>query len=681
MNKKKSGVHGLSVLTVTLTTFLSDFLKVSIEGEEGMGNLPVVHEVTTSFQSLGDAITGDLDGAANRWKTYAEQSVIGSGVYAAFEAARGNKERAIELGKGMGRATGSALLGGGLLRNVPVFHELATAGDSLGDVIGGGDTETAAQRWGDYAENSVIGSGVYAAVEAGKGNTDRAEELGKNMGKAAISAGITTAAVAATIATGGAAAPLGAAAAAGVGAAVGAGVGAGTAAAEQALRKDKIEAGDVLAAALMGGVGGAVGGGMAGRAAAGRAAVAADVANLAEVEAVAARMAAGEVHPAILAEIQAAEAAGAAEMAAMEAAGAGAPSSVQGSAAGSVAASRAGSAVSHASGAPSSVPGSAAGSVAASRAGSAVSRDLGAPSSVPGSAVSRASGAPSSVPGLAAGSVAASRAGSAVSRASGAPSSVPGSAAGSVAASRAGSAVSRASGAPSSVPGPAAGSVAASRAGSAVSRASDASSISFISSDSTILYFEQGNNLAEGLLIGDDFEFMGGSAVRDLRFRDVWRPQRPGNQLDRSAAHEGARRDAQVKANGLSARQRPGMVAVVQDKAGNALGGHSVRGDNNQGILDGRLTNCQRSVLERIPDGSRGAGHGNCAEQVITQNLRHIQYRQQQGVPQLFTGEGNVVTAYRRARGAQQYDVPTPACNTCRVTNQFFGLQDGAGPQ
>ena len=57
-----------------------------------MGNLPVVHEVTTSFQSLGDAITGDLDGAANRWNTYAEQSVIGSGVYAAVEAARGNEE-------------------------------------------------------------------------------------------------------------------------------------------------------------------------------------------------------------------------------------------------------------------------------------------------------------------------------------------------------------------------------------------------------------------------------------------------------------------------------------------------------------------------------------------------------------------------------------------------------------
>ena len=286
--------------------------------------------------------------------------------------------------------------------------------------------------------------------------------------------------------------------------------------------------------------------------------------------------------------------------------------------------------------------------MAASRAGSAVSRASGAPSSVPGSAVSRASGAPSSVPESATGSEAASRAGSAVSRASGVPSSVPGSAAGSVAASRAGSAVSRARS-------------------------------SIISDDSTILYVEQGNNLA--IAIENDFEFKGGSAVRDPHFRDVWRPQRQGNQLDTSAAHEGARMDAEVKANGLPARERPGMVAVVQDEAGNALGGHSVRGANNQGVFGGRLTKCQRSVLERIPDGSRGAGHGFCAEQVITQNFRHIQYKQRKDAPQLFTGKGNVVTAYRRARGAQQYDVRTPACKTCRVTNQFFGLQDGADPQ
>ena len=283
-----------------------------------MANLPVVHEVVTSFQSLGDAITGDVDGARNRWKRYAEQSVIGSGVYAAVEAARGNKERATKLGKGMGRATGSALLGGGLLRNVPGFHELATAGDSLGDVIRGVDTKAAEKRWKVYAENSVIGSGVHAAVEASKGNIERAEQLGKNMGKATLSAGVTVAAVGATIATAGAAAPLGAAVAAGTGAVVGAGAGAGATAAEQAIRGDKINAGDVVAAGLMGGVGGGIGGAIAGRAMA-----AAKVANLAEVDAVAARMAAGEIHPNILAEIQAAEAAGVFEMAAMKAAGIG----------------------------------------------------------------------------------------------------------------------------------------------------------------------------------------------------------------------------------------------------------------------------------------------------------------------------------------------------------------------
>ena len=189
-----------------------------------------------------------------------------------------------------------------------------------------------------------------------------------------------------------------------------------------------------------------------------------------------------------------------------------------------------------------------------------------------------------------------------------------------------------------------------------------------------------GGNMAEV------FNFNGGSAVRDPHFRDVWRPRRPENQLDVSAAHEGARIDAQAKANALPFRERPGMIAVVQDEAGNAFGGHSVRGANNQGVFGGRLTNCQHSVLDKIPDGNRGAGHGNCAEQVIAQNVRHIQYKQQQqqqqqGVPQLFTGQRNVITSYRpRARGAPEYNRPTPACNTCRVTNQFFGFQDGAGP-
>lgn len=179
----------------------------------------------------------------------------------------------------------------------------------------------------------------------------------------------------------------------------------------------------------------------------------------------------------------------------------------------------------------------------------------------------------------------------------------------------------------------------------------------------------------------DVFNFNGGSAVRDPRFRDVWRPQDPGNQKDVEAAHEGARIDAQDKASALPFSERPGMIAVVQDEAGNALGGHSVRGHNNQGIFGGRLTYCQRSVLDRIPDGDRGQGHGNCAEQVLAQNVRHIQYKQQQqqGVPLLFTGQRNVITAYQPpAQGAKKYNRPTKACKTCRVTNKFFGFQDGA---
>ena len=48
---------------------------------------------------------------------------------------------------GMGRATGRAVCGGGLLSEVPGFKELDKCGKSLGDVIGGGDEESARKRW------------------------------------------------------------------------------------------------------------------------------------------------------------------------------------------------------------------------------------------------------------------------------------------------------------------------------------------------------------------------------------------------------------------------------------------------------------------------------------------------------------------------------------------------------
>ena len=165
--------------------------------------IPIFHEVATAFQSLGDAITGNPEKARERWQTYAEESIIGSGIYAAVEAAKGNTDRAEEIAKGMGRATGQVLTGGGLLGDIPVFHELQTAGKSLGDMIGGGDHESARNRWKDYAEESVIGSGIYAAVEAANGNLERAEELAKGMGKATAKAAVEAAVVGGAIATGG----------------------------------------------------------------------------------------------------------------------------------------------------------------------------------------------------------------------------------------------------------------------------------------------------------------------------------------------------------------------------------------------------------------------------------------------------------------------------------------------
>lgn len=72
--------------------------------------------------------------------------MTGSGVRSAIGAANGDMAEVERLGKAMGRATGSAVQVGGLLDNVPVFPELATVGDSLGDVFAGGDTDRSGVR-------------------------------------------------------------------------------------------------------------------------------------------------------------------------------------------------------------------------------------------------------------------------------------------------------------------------------------------------------------------------------------------------------------------------------------------------------------------------------------------------------------------------------------------------------
>ncbi|XP_028402174.1 uncharacterized protein LOC114525153 [Dendronephthya gigantea] len=205
-----------------------------------MANLPVIHELGTSFLSLGDVITGDPEKARERWKTYAEESVIGSCVAATVEAAKGNEEKSKEYLKGMGRATGKAVLGGGLLKDVPGFHELAVCGESLGDMIGGGDDESARERWKTYSESSVIGSGLGALAAKIDGDDEKAERLTEACGKAGKRFGVTAATVTAVVASGGLAAAHGVAAAAG-GVIVGGAAGVGSTAAMQMIDNDKID--------------------------------------------------------------------------------------------------------------------------------------------------------------------------------------------------------------------------------------------------------------------------------------------------------------------------------------------------------------------------------------------------------------------------------------------------------
>lgn len=237
-----------------------------------MGNLPVVHEVGTSFVSLGDAITGHPEKARERWKTYAKESVVGSYVAGVTELCKGNPDKAEEYLKGMGRATGKAVLGGGLLRDVPGFHELAVCGESLGDVIGGGDTKSAEKRWETYLESSVIGGGIGAIAAKIDGDDEEAEKLLKGCGKATLRFGVTAAGVAATAATGGLAAPYGVAASVATGATVGGATGAASTALVQVIDKGKVDdVGAVVGNGLFGGVVGGVSDGIAAKRAASKA--------------------------------------------------------------------------------------------------------------------------------------------------------------------------------------------------------------------------------------------------------------------------------------------------------------------------------------------------------------------------------------------------------------------------
>ena len=135
--------------------------------------------------------------------------------------------------------------------------------------------------------------------------------------------------------------------------------------------------------------------------------------------------------------------------------------------------------------------------------------------------------------------------------------------------------------------------------------------------------------------------------------------------LDRRAAHEAARRDAEIKANKES--KKPGCIGVLQDERGNAMSSYSVKGPT-QGPWKSKMSKTQKSVLNKIPESQQGAGHRFCAEQVLTQNKNHITKFSSDS---FFEGDCTA-TAYERSdREGSRYDKKKPACKTCKKTNKF----------
>ena len=165
-----------------------------------------------------------------------------------------------------------------------------------------------------------------------------------------------------------------------------------------------------------------------------------------------------------------------------------------------------------------------------------------------------------------------------------------------------------------------------------------------------------------------------GRAIRDTNdeFLNVWEPFDSSNPADRRAAHEAARRDAEIKAN--KEISKPGCIGVLQDERGNTMSSYSVKRPT-QGPWKSKMSKTQNSVLNKIPESQRGAGHGFCAEQVLTQNKNHITKFSSDSF-----FEGNcTATAYERSdKEGSRYDKKKPACETCKKTNKFESFFDGA---
>ena len=165
--------------------------------------LPIMHEIiTTAHTAITYVKTGDLDAAAEKVEEYRRESVIGSAVASTSAyLIHGDEAAGSQYAKGFRRAAGSAVLGGGLFRDVPVCHELATLGDTAAEYLGGDEDagDKSYKAWEEYSEKSVFGTGVKVAAAKVTGAEAEAERLMGNWGEASKKAVVRGAAAAANV--------------------------------------------------------------------------------------------------------------------------------------------------------------------------------------------------------------------------------------------------------------------------------------------------------------------------------------------------------------------------------------------------------------------------------------------------------------------------------------------------
>ena len=149
---------------------------------------------------------------------------------------------------------------------------------------------------------------------------------------------------------------------------------------------------------------------------------------------------------------------------------------------------------------------------------------------------------------------------------------------------------------------------------------------------------------------------------------NFWAPTST-SEADSKAAFLGAKLTAQQRVQQCSAANRPGMLAVIQDPTGNAIGGMSVR-RRDQDRWQSARNPYQTAVLDLIPPSSRGKGNGNCAEQVVLHKAIGLEQQNR------FQVEQSRITAIGTGR---REGILTPACGSCQFTNAVFGMHDTVG--